>query len=111
MEGWLGQEGGEDMKNACGKTRPIENPYEVWIGIGRFDGWTWKVLKKYQSPENEASNPYARWFCAVSSPFTFGGYDYGDTYIKDITPYARMVKGDVDLRKVMRQEVDKQNIF
>ena len=54
--------------------------------------------------------PYARWFCWVSSPFCPDG-EYGDTYISDITPYARMIKGEPDLRKVMRSEVNKKNIF
>lgn len=98
-------------KNLCGKTRPISNPYEIWQGIGSYENWTWKVLKKYQTPENEAKNPYARWFCAVSSPFTHGSFDMGDTYIKDITPHAKMIKGEADLRKVMRDEVNKKNIF
>jgi len=71
-------------KNECAKTRPVENPYEVWVA----GSWTWKVLKKYQTPENEAKNPYARWFCAVSSPHTFGGYDLGDVYVRDITENA-----------------------
>ena len=72
-------------KNECGKTRDVKEPYEVWSG----GGWEWRVLKKYQSPENEAKNPFARWLCAVKSPYTHGVYDIGDTYIKDITPYAR----------------------
>lgn len=80
------------IKNPCGKTRPITEPYETWEGIGALKGWTWLVLKKYQIPEKEAKNPYARWFCAVSSPFTHGGYDYGDTYVNDIVPNARKVQ-------------------
>lgn len=98
-------------KNECGKTRPVSNPYEIWVGVGQYEGWTWKVLKKNQCPELEAKNPYAIWFCDVSSPFTHGGSDMGDTYVKDIVPNARMVKGTPDLRKVMREEVDKKNIF
>ena len=73
-------------KNPCGKTRPIDNPYEIWKNC---DGtWTWKVLKKYQSPENEVANPHARWLCAVYSPYTNGSYDYGDCYVKDIVSGA-----------------------
>lgn len=98
-------------KNLCGKMRPVSNPYEIWEGYGPLQGWTWKVLKKYQTPENEAKNPYARWMCAVSSPFTHGGEDMGDTYIKDVITSAKMVVGEPDLRKVMRDEVDKKNIF
>lgn len=67
-------------KNECAKMRPITNPYETWVS----GGWTWKVLKKYQTPEKEATNPYARWHCFVTSPFCPSG-EYGDTYIRDIT--------------------------
>ncbi len=74
-------------KNQCGKTRPVENPYEIW----QSKGWTWKVLKKYQKPSKEKENPYARWFCAVSSPYTYGSYDLGDVYVKEITNYAKKI--------------------
>ena len=77
-------------KNLCGKTRLIDNPYEVWESA---DGtWTWKVLKKYQKPSKEAENPHARWFCAVSSPCTYGSFEMGDVYVKDIIDYAEQVK-------------------
>lgn len=72
-------------KNAMGKTRKVENPYEIWVAAY---GWEWRVLKKYQTPESEAKNPYARWFCAVKSPFTYGTWEYGDTYVSDVTKYA-----------------------
>ena len=78
------------MKNECAKTREITEPYEIWQTP---DGsWEWRVLKKYQTPENEAKNEYARWFCAVSSPITReqmgGGYEMGDVYVRDITEHA-----------------------
>ena len=98
-------------KNECGKTRKVDDPYEIWVGVGQFEGWEWRVLKKYQSPEKEKDNPYARWFCAVKSPMTYGSWDYGDTYVKDVTMGSKMVKGEADLRKVMRQEVDSKNMF
>lgn len=75
------------MKNECGKTRPVSNPYEVW----QFRDWTWKVLKKYQSPEKEAVNPEARWFCWVSSNMCPEG-EMGDVYVSDIKRYAQRVK-------------------
>lgn len=76
-------------KNECAKTRPVENPYEIWMTP---DGqWEWRVLKKYQTPENEAKNPYARWYVAVKSPMTYGSYEYGDTYIQDIVSVAHKV--------------------
>lgn len=78
------------LKNPCGKSRKVGNPYEIWIS---YNGqWEWHVLKKYQSPEGEAKNPYARWFCAVYSPITreqmSNGYELGDVYVKDIEDNA-----------------------
>lgn len=72
-------------KNLCAKTRDVNDPYEVYRNAS---GWEWRVLKKYQTPEKEASNQYARWFCAVKSPMTMGSYDMGDTYVSDIIKYA-----------------------
>lgn len=71
-------------KNECAKTRPLDNPYEIY----RMGDWEWKVLKKYQSPSKEAANPYARWFCGVKSPFTYGEYELGDCYCTDIKQNA-----------------------
>jgi len=89
------------MKNPCGKTRKVNNPYEIWVA----GDWEWRVLKKYQSPEKEKQNPFARWFCAVKSPMTRGGYDMGDTYIKDIVSNARMIKGTPDLDVVLAKRI------
>lgn len=76
-------------KNPCGKTRKVDNPYEVWKN--KNAGWEWRVLKKYQSPSNEAKNPYARWHCAVKSPFTHGSWDFGDVYVTEIIGNADKV--------------------
>lgn len=70
-------------KNLCAKTRPVSNPYEVW----QAGGWTWKILKRYQSPEKEAANPFARVFCHVTSPMCPDG-ELGDTYLRDIQSVA-----------------------
>ena len=62
------------------KTRPVDNPYEVRV----LGDWTWRILK---SSHNDMDHPQARAFCAVSSPYTMGGYDLGDVWwseIKDI---------------------------
>ncbi len=76
-------------KNPCAKTVKKENAYEVWQTA---DGtWTWYVLKKYQSPDREENNPYARWFCFVTSPYVPDG-EYGDTYISDIKEIAKRIR-------------------
>lgn len=81
------------MKNECGKTRKVNEPYEVWIN--EATGWEWRILKKYQCPNTESENPYARWFCAVKSPATNGSYDMGDVYVTEITAQARPVNTDI----------------
>lgn len=74
-----------ETKNLCGKTRPKENPYEIWVS---FDGtWQWWVLKKYKSPAGESKDPYARWFTAVRSPFV-PDFELGDTYVREIRDNA-----------------------
>ena len=71
------------MKNTMAKTRPVSNPYEVWV----LGAWTWKVLKKWQADDNK---PYALWFCHVTSPLCPDG-EMGDVYVSDIKNYARKV--------------------
>ena len=81
--------------------RPKNDPYEIWR-TSDFQpatpdtpciGWEWRVLKKYQTPEKEAANPYARWFCFVTSEFCPQG-ELGDTYIGDIKNSAELVGPD-----------------
>ena len=71
------------IKNQCGKTRPVEDPYEILENPR--SGFVFRVLKKYQRPDKEAENPYARWFVATKSPFTYGNWELGDGYVRDIT--------------------------
>lgn len=71
------------MKNLCNKTRPVENPYEVWTK-GHF---TWKVLRKYQADDKK---PFARAFCFVTSNFCPDG-EYGDTYIADYSNGKKVI--------------------
>ena len=77
-------------KNLCLKERKVDNPYEIWINNS---GWEWRILKKWQSPEKEKENPWARWYCAVKSPFTHDSWEYGDTYVKDIKEGAVKIVG------------------
>lgn len=72
------------MKNECGKMRPEDNPYEVWVA----GDWTWKVLKKWQADDDK---PYARWFCQVITPMTGPSGDWGDVYVSEIKSAAHRV--------------------
>lgn len=74
------------MKNECAKTRKVDDPYEIWRSA---DGtWEWRCLKKWQVDDNK---PFARWMCAVKSPFTYGDWEYGDTYVVEIKQQATRV--------------------
>jgi len=73
-------------KNACLKTRRVNEPYEIWHIPNT--PWEWRILKKYKTNESSNKDPYARWFCAVQGSGTQGGYDLGDTYVNDITSRA-----------------------
>jgi hypothetical protein len=74
------------MKNEPGKTRKVNEPYEIWVNGTTFE---WRVLKKYQAPDKEAENPYARWFLATKGPGTYDSYEMGDGYARDIQQYGR----------------------
>ncbi len=69
-------------KNPFGKTVKVDAPYAVYKGSNPLTGETEvRVLKTYQTPDKEAKNLYARWFVAVKTDMTGGGFDMGDTYI------------------------------
>jgi len=79
------------MKNKCGKTRKADSPYEIWRTPN--GEWTWYVLKKYQTEDNEKKNPYARWFCKVVTPMCPYG-EIGDVYVQDVKANAVCIYKD-----------------
>lgn len=85
------------MKNEFNKERRKENPYEIWKSP---DGSKeWRVLKKWQIDDDKL---LARWMCAVKTPATFGGFDIGDVYVKEIKQNAIKVwsEKEGEIRKV-----------
>lgn len=80
------------VKNVMGKQRKFDGtPY---ITFGSLDGtWEWKLLKSWQADNGKK---FARWFMGVTSPFTFGSADYGDTYVYDVLVTANAQVVDFD---------------
>ena len=76
------------MANPFSKSRKTDAPYAIYQAPG---GWEWRVLKTYKAPENEAKDQYARWMVAAKSENTYGSFEMGDTYAKDILTYGRLV--------------------
>jgi len=64
------------------KTATQDKPHAIFANYRA--GWTWRVLKTYKKAASEARDEYARWLCAVSSPYTHGGADMGDTYAREV---------------------------
>ena len=77
-------------KNPFGKSRPVTAPYAIYTA----GDWTWHVCKTYKSPESEAKDTYARWFVWAKSPMTYGEFEGGDTYARDVLRHASPVAAD-----------------
>lgn len=77
--------------NPCGKMRPLDHPYEIYIAPLRDGGQIeWRVLKKYKVPEQEAKDEFARWFTAGRSPMSFDTWEYGDMYVPEVKQARRV---------------------
>lgn len=76
------------MANPFAKSRKTDMPYAIYQNSG---GWEWRVLKTYKQPANEEKDPYARWMVAAKSPHTYGDFEMGDTYAKEVLTYGRLV--------------------
>jgi len=81
-------------KNLLGKSRTKDKPYAIWQGFGAFGDTEVRLLKTYQIPSNEQKNQYARWFVAVKSDHTYGSFDMGDSYIRDLLEGMTLKQAD-----------------
>lgn len=94
------------MKNLWSKSidyRKAKTDAYLIVTSSSFPGWTWYVLKAYQSRSAERKNEYARWFCLVTSPMTGELGDLGDTYISDI-PIGPEHRRVLDARELSEAE-------
>ena len=75
------------------KTAGLENPHAIYKATSKgLMDFEWRVLKTYQKPDREKTNPYAVWLVAARSDMTHGGWDMGDVYIQDIINFGTLVK-------------------
>ena len=88
-------EGINMSKNPLGKSRKVENPYATFKA-GEFEI---RILKTYKLAKNETNDPYARWFTVAKSPMTFGSWEYGDNYRKEITDNFRLTYASPEFSK------------
>ena len=71
-------------KNPLGKSREVENPYAIFSVPFENGEWEVRILKTYRLAANEIDDPFARWFTFARSPMTFGSWEGGDQYRKEI---------------------------
>jgi len=76
------------QRNPFAKSRPLASPHAIYRAGPDF---FWHVLKTYKRPDRERVDPFARWMVAAKSDATFGSFDMGDTYVRDVTGYGRLV--------------------
>ena len=67
-------------KNPLGKGKKVDDPYAIFKA-GDFEI---RVLKTYKVAKNEEGDQYARWYTVAKSPMTFGSWEYGDTYRREV---------------------------
>lgn len=77
-------------KNPFGKSRPQTAPYAIYRAGNMF----WHVCKTYKAPENEAKDTYARWFVWAKSPMTYGNFEGGDTYAREVVFNGTLVAAE-----------------
>ena len=67
-------------KNPLGKGKKVDDPYAIFKA-GDFEI---RVLKTYKVAKNEEGDQYARWYTVAKSPMTYGSWEYGDTYRREV---------------------------
>jgi hypothetical protein len=70
-----------------GKTREQTRPYAIFTA----PGWEWRVLKAYG---RDPYAPYARWFLATTSPYTYGTAELGDGYCAEVMSVGQLTYRD-----------------
>ena len=82
-------------KNTFGKSRDVDNPYAIYKGYSRLVGnIEYRILKTYQTVQNEDKNKYARWFVAAKSDATHGSWEYGDMYLREVVKSGFLTYAD-----------------
>ncbi len=84
-------------KNKFGKTVKVDSPYAIYKNDRT--NFEHRVLKTYQSKDKESKNEYARWYVASRSPYTYGSWEYGDIYVKDVISFHNLIASTDEWKK------------
>jgi hypothetical protein len=86
--------------NPLGKGRDVENPYATF----RAGGFEIRVLKTYKLAKNEVGDQYARWCTVARSPLTYGSWEYGDTYRKEVLDNFQLTYASAEFVEAYRDD-------
>lgn len=83
-------------KNIFGKMRKLDKPIARFICSFDRD-WEVRILKIYQLPHKH--NSLSRWYTVAKSGNTFGRWEHGDQYAKEIMSNFEFVDGEDEFKK------------
>ncbi len=76
------------MTNPFKQLRTPELPYAIYMNSLGFE---WRVLQTYSMPTNGNVVTDTRWLVAAASDYTFGNFEWGETYASEILPYGKLI--------------------
>jgi len=82
------------MKNLMNKTRTTENPYATF----KMGSFVRHILRAYTTKTPE-ENQRASWYTCTKSDFTYGAYEFGDSYISESVKSLELVYASEEFRK------------
>jgi len=97
-------------KNPFGKSADKDNPHAIYESDHM--NFKWRVIKTWKHADNESSDPYARWYCFVTSDMCPEG-EYGDVYKKEILDLAHLTEASPEWLKAYNVKLgdDKKSWF
>lgn len=84
------------------KTATKEAPHARFVNEAA--GWEWLVLK-VNAPKKPVAAPWNTWLVAAKSPYTYGSYEMGDTYVQDVILYGELVEATDEFRAYIGEGV------
>ena len=65
--------------------------------------WEWRVIKVHRTAKPKKSDEFATWHVAAKSPNTFGMWEYGDTYIREVAGFGKLVSATDEFKAYWKE--------
>lgn len=60
-------------------------------------GFEYRILKLYKKPSATLKDPYARVYLATSSPYTYGSFELGDGYVREVPGLTAVLRHMIEI--------------